>query len=49
MKLKCIDIIIAKRVPHWFMLYRFIPIVFIILWIVCLIEIFPIDISVTIK
>lgn len=39
MNLKCKDILIAKYVPHWFMLYRFIPLIFIIIWTVCFIEI----------
>lgn len=30
---------IAKHTPHWFMLYNFIPHVFIFLWVVCLINI----------
>lgn len=40
MHLNCIDILIAKHVPHWFMLYQFIPRLFIVVWVVCLIEIF---------
>ena len=36
MKLKCIDICIAHYVPHGFMLYKFIPILFLIIWSVCL-------------
>lgn len=39
MNLKCKDILIAQYVPHWFMLYRFIPLIFIIIWAVCFIEI----------
>lgn len=40
MNLRCVDILMAHCVPHWFMLYRFIPILFIIIWCVCLFEIF---------
>ena len=40
MNITCIDILIAKYVPHCFMLYRFIPLIFIIIWVVCFIEIF---------
>ena len=39
MNLKCIDICIAHYVPHWFMLYKFIPILFLIIWCVCLFEV----------
>ena len=39
MNLTCIDILFAKYVPHCFMLYRFIPLIFIIIWVVCFIEI----------
>lgn len=39
MDLDCVDLFIGRYVPHFFMLYRFIPIVFIVLWIICLIEI----------
>ena len=37
MNLRCVDVFIDKNVPHYFMPYRFISILFIILWIVCLI------------
>lgn len=39
MHLKCLDLLLGCCIPHGFMLYRFIPILFVILWTVCLIEI----------
>ena len=39
MHLKCIDICIAHYVPHGFMLYKFIPFLFLIIWGVCLFEV----------
>jgi len=30
------DLRIAKKIPHWFMLYNFIPYVFMLLWAACL-------------
>ena len=33
------DFKIAKKIPHWFMLYNFIPYVFLLLWASCLINI----------
>ena len=39
MHLKCIDICIAHYVPHGFMLYKFIPFLYLIIWGVCLVEV----------
>jgi len=39
MNLKCTDICLAHYVPHWLMLYRFIPILFLIIWCICLFEV----------
>ena len=39
MHLKRIDICIAHYVPHGFMLYKFIPFLFLIIWGVCLVEV----------
>lgn len=46
MKLKCYDRFLSSKCFHWFMLYKFIPILFVILWCICLYQVHPFVISI---